>query len=127
MVPLFFFLHTSTFQLLDNPWSQVWSLLSPCSCCQYLSIKGFSNPTARRFLSIVLNHALALSASQFVHMKKSQRIYTSIHSAGLEPTQLTYARLEDNLIRYRGDWFIFPRNGIQHKHYLSVQMTRLLG
>ena len=52
---------------------------------------------------VLLTHALALSASQFVHKKKSQRIYTSMHSAGLELTKLTYTRLEDNLIRYRGD------------------------
>ena len=50
-----------------------------------------------------LTHALALSASQFVHKKKSQRIYTSMHSAGLELTKLTYTRLEDNQIRHRGD------------------------
>ena len=51
----------------------------------------------------LLTHALALSASQFGHKKKSQRIYTSMHSAGLELTKLTYTRLEDNLIRHRGD------------------------
>ena len=52
---------------------------------------------------MLLTHALALYASQFVHKKKSQRIYTSMHSAGLELTKLTYTRLEDNLIRHRGD------------------------
>ena len=52
---------------------------------------------------VLQTHALALSASQFVHKKKSQRIYTSMHSAGLELTKLTYTRLEDNLIRHRGD------------------------
>ena len=52
---------------------------------------------------MLLTHALALSASQLVHKKKSQRIYTSMHSAGLELTKLTYTRLEDNLIRHRGD------------------------
>ena len=47
---LFFFLfHTSTFQLLDRPWSQVSSLLAPGSCLQFLPRIGFSNPTARRF------------------------------------------------------------------------------
>ena len=51
----------------------------------------------------LLTHALALSASHFVHKKKSQRIYTSMRSAGLELTKLTYTRLEDNLIRHRGD------------------------
>ena len=48
-------------------------------------------------------HALALSASQFVHKKKSQRFYTSMQSAELELTKLTYTRLEDNLIRHGGD------------------------
>ena len=55
------------------------------------------------FHRVLLTHALALSASQFVHKKKSQRSYTSMHSAGLELTKLTYTRLEDNLIRHRGD------------------------
>ena len=52
---------------------------------------------------VLLTHALALSASQFLYKKKFQRIYTSMHSAGLELTKLTYTRLEDNLIRHRGD------------------------
>ena len=52
---------------------------------------------------VLLTHALALSASQFVHMENSQRIYTSMHSAGLELAKLTYTRLEVNLIRHRGD------------------------
>ena len=55
------------------------------------------------FHRVLRTHALALSASQFVHKKKSQRFYTSMHSAGLELTKLTYTRLEDNLIRHRGD------------------------
>ena len=69
------------------------------------------------FHRVLLTHALVLSASQsVVHKKKSQRMYTSMHSAGLEPTKkLTYARLEDNLIRHRGDrcyctlpWMLLP-------------------
>ena len=55
------------------------------------------------FHRVLLTHALALSASQFVHKKKAPRIYTSMHSGGFELTQLTYTRLEDNLIRHRGD------------------------
>ena len=56
------------------------------------------------FHRVMLTLALARSANQFVHnKKKSQRIYTSMHSAGLELTKLTYSRLEDNLIRHRGD------------------------
>ena len=39
---LFFFLTlTSTFQLLDKPWSQVSSLLPPGSCLQFSSRIGF--------------------------------------------------------------------------------------
>ena len=52
---------------------------------------------------VLLTHALAFSASQFVHKKKSPRIYTSMHSGGFELTKLTYTRLEDNLIRHRDD------------------------
>ena len=57
---------------------------------------------------VLLTHALALSACQFVHNKKSQRFFTSMHSAGLELTKLTYTRLEDNLIRHRGDRLLYP-------------------
>ena len=63
------------------------------------------------FHRVLLTHALALSASQFVHKKKSQGIYTSMHSAGLELTKLTYTRLEDNLIRHRGDRLYIPNIG----------------
>ena len=52
---------------------------------------------------LLLTHALALSASQFVLKKKSQRNYTSMHSTALELTKLTYTKLEDNLIRHRGN------------------------
>ena len=66
------------------------------------------------FHRVLLTHALALSASQFVHKKKSQRIYTSMHSAGLGLTKLTYTRLEDNLIRHRGDRWL-EDNLIRHR------------
>ena len=55
------------------------------------------------FHRVWLTHALALSASQCVHKKKPSRIYTSVYSGGFEVTKLTYTRLEDNLIRHRGD------------------------
>ena len=55
------------------------------------------------FHRVLLTHALALSASQFMHKKKSPRIYTSMHSGGFELTKLIYSRLENNLIRHRGD------------------------
>ena len=52
---------------------------------------------------MLLTHAFALSASQFVHKKKSLRIYTSMLSGGLELTKLTCNRHEDNLLRHRRD------------------------
>ena len=55
------------------------------------------------FRQVLLTHAFALSASQFVRKKKSPRIYTRMHSGEFELTKLTYIRLEDNLIRHRGD------------------------
>ena len=57
------------------------------------------------FHGVLLTHALELSASQFVHKKKSSRIYTSMHSGGFELTKLTDTRLEDNLICHRGNRF----------------------
>ena len=102
-----YILHTFTFQLLDKPWSQVSSLLLPGSCLQFFIAHRVQQSHCSSIVHrVLLTHALALSASQFVHKKKSQRIYTSKHSAGLELTKLTYTRLEDNLIRHRGDRYI---------------------
>ena len=47
---------------------------------------------------MLLTHAL-------LHKKKSPRTYTSMHTAGLELTKLTYTRLEDNPIHHRGDQY----------------------
>ena len=55
------------------------------------------------FHRVSLTHALAFSASQFVRKKKSPRLYTRMHSGGFELTKPTYTRLEDKLIRHRGD------------------------
>ena len=56
------------------------------------------------FHRVLLTHALAFSGSQFVHKKKSPRIYINMHTGGgFELMKLTYTRLEDNLIRHRGD------------------------
>ena len=74
------------------------------------------------FHRVLLTHALALSASQFVLKKKSPRIYTSMHSGGFEPTKLTYTRLEDNLICYRGDrphWYRYPQAKILREEALD--------
>ena len=64
------------------------------------------------FHRVLLTRALALSASQIVHKKKSPRIYTSMHSEGFELTKLTYTRLEDNLIRHWGDRTLYQVPGI---------------
>ena len=70
----------------------------------FLSRIGFSNPTARRFLVECCYLMLSrFPTSQFVHKKKSPRIYTSMHSGGFELTKLTYTRPKDNLTRNRGD------------------------
>ena len=93
---------------MDKLWSQVSSLLPPGSCLQFFiahRVQQFHYSSI--FHQVLLTHALALSASQFVLKKKSPRIHTSMHSGGLELTKLTYTRLEDILIRHRGD-YIWP-------------------
>ena len=59
------------------------------------------------FHRVLLTHALEPFASQFMHKKKSPRIYTSMHSGGFELTKLTYSRLEDSLVHHRGDRYLF--------------------
>ena len=77
----------------------------PGSCLQFFIAHRVQQSHCSSIFCRVLfaTHALALSASQFVTRKKSPRIHTSMHSAGLELTKLPYSRLEDNLIRHRGD------------------------
>ena len=97
----------------------------PGPCLQLLSRIGFSTPTARRFfIECLLTHALALSASQFVHKKKSLRVYTSMHSAGFELTKLTYTRLEDNLIRHVGCNNSSMRSAPGKKNGVSLHLYR---
>ena len=79
------------------------------------------------FHLVLLTHALALSARQFVHKKKSQRIYTSMHSAGLELTELTYTRLEDNLIRHGGDRLVLPRAVLYCCKTRTAQRVQITG
>ena len=63
------------------------------------------------FDRVLLTHALALSASQFVHETKSRQMYTSMRSGGLELAKLIYTRLEDNLIRHRGHRYLHVYRG----------------
>ena len=64
--------------------------------------QSYCSSVIYRVFLVATHHALALSASQFVHKKKSLRIYTSMHSGGLKLTKPTYTKLEDNVIRHRG-------------------------
>ena len=108
----FYFFHSSHFHFPASGQAVVTGVVpsSPAALAFnfFLSRIGFINPIARRFFHRVLpTHALALSAGQSAHKKKSPRNYTSrMHSGGFELTKLTYTRLEDNLIRNRGDHYI---------------------
>ena len=87
------------FQLLNMPWwSQVSSLLPPRFVPSiFIAHRAQRSHSSSAFHRVLLTHAPALCARQLVHKKKSLRIYTSMHSGGLELTKLT------NLIRHRGD------------------------
>ena len=104
VVHFFFYPRTSTFQLLDKPWSQVSSLLPPGSCLQYLSR---IDRVRQSHCSSIFRRVLQLALSRFpqvnLRTRKGPRIYTSMHSRGFELTKLTYTRLENNLIRHRRD------------------------
>ena len=107
--PTIVFAHTCTFQLLGKPWSQVSSLL-PLRFLPSIFIvhRVQQSHCSSIFHRVLLTHALALSASQYVHKKKSIRIYASMRSGELEVTKLTSTWLEDNLMRHRGDRCTIP-------------------
>ena len=97
----FFFLLAFTFQLLlDKPWSQVSSLLPPGSCLQFLPRIGFSNPAARRFF---IECCCAFRKSICAQEKLPTNVYEyALGGARTHETDI-YTRLENNLIRHRGD------------------------
>ena len=99
---MFCFLHTSTFQLLHRPWSQVSSVLPPGSGLPILWRTRFSNPTARRFSTECYITLSRVPQVNLCTSKKCPPIFTSMHSGGLDITKLTYTRLKDSLIRHRG-------------------------
>ena len=68
------------------------------------------------FHRVSLTHALALSASQSscAQEKVPTNLYEYMHSTGLELTKLTYARLEDNLIRHRGNRLYIIHVRVRH-------------
>ena len=106
----FFFFLLSLTLLLSSFWTSRGHRCRPFSppvlALNFIAHRVQQSHCSSIFHRVLLAHALALSASQVVHKKKSQRIYTRMHSAGLELTKLTYTRLEDNLIRHRGDRLI---------------------
>ena len=168
-------MHTSTFQLLDKPWSQVSVKIRPREACNYPNLRSFGWVSYESYVSTKANKVSTLRGpaqlpdlqgalcvptykltcppflfpprflpSTFIahigfstplllvdfsssvvadsrsrafrksicaHKKKSPRIYTSMHSGRLELTKLAYTRLEDNLIRHRGDRLIHTPGG----------------
>ena len=119
---LFFFFFFSFFfrtLLLSSFWTsrghKCRPFSSPVLAFNFIAHRVRQSHCSSIFHRVLLTHALALSASQFVRKKKSPRIYTSMHSAGFELTKLTYTRLEDNLIRHPGDQLILadPRNWLK--------------
>ena len=91
-----FRLHTCTFQLLDKPWSQVSSLLP----------FGSAIPLLVDFSLSVANTRSRAFRESFCALEKvptNLYEYACMHSGGLELMKLTYTRVEDNLIRHRGD------------------------
>ena len=116
MISILFFIlfyhrqHTSTFQLLDKPWSQVCRPFPPPPGSLppiFIAHRVQQSHSSSIFHRVLPTHALALPASKsMVHKTKPPQTYTSIctRSGGVELTKLTYyVRLEDNLIRHRGD------------------------
>ena len=100
----FLFFHSYTYQLLlGRPWSQVSSLLPRFLPSIFFAHRVQQSHCSSTFDRVLLTYALALSAGQLVHKQRSPRIYTSMHPRGFELTKLTYTKLEDNLIRHRGD------------------------
>ena len=96
--------HTFAFQLLNKPLSQVSSLLPPRFLPSiFIAHRVQKSDCSSIFHRVLLTHALALSASRFMHKKSSLQFYTSMHSGGHELTKPTYTSLEYNLIRHRGD------------------------
>ena len=104
IIPLFFcfFPHTSTFQLLDKPCChRCRPFSSPGSCLQFCIAHRI--PLLVDFSSSVANSRSRALRKSICAQQKSPRIYTSRQSGGFELTKLTCTRLDDNLIRLRGD------------------------
>ena len=71
--------------------------------CNFYRAWGSAIPLPDHFSSIVTDSRSRASCKSILHKKMSLRMYASVHSGELVLTKLTYTRLEDNLIRHRGD------------------------
>ena len=90
---------------------------TPVLAFNFYRVQGSATPLLDDFSSmesVAKNSSRSLAFRMlFCAQEKSQRIYTRMHSMGLELTKLTSTRLEGNLIRDRGDRYIvvWPRIG----------------
>ena len=73
---------------------------------------GSAIPLLVDFSSSVANTRSRAFCKSIYAQEKSQQVFTSMHSTGLELTKLTYTRLEDNLIRHQDDRFGL----LEHEH-----------
>ena len=69
----------------------------------FYSAEGSAIPLLVDFSSSVANSRCRVFRESICAQEKVPRNYTSMHSGGLEIRKLTCTRLEDNLIRHRGD------------------------
>ena len=83
-----FFFHTSTFQLLDKPWSQMSSFLPPGSCLQFFIAHRVDSaiPLLVHFSSSVANSRFRIFRESICAQEKP--LYTSMHSGGFELAKL---------------------------------------
>ena len=117
---LFYFIlsHTSTFQLLDKPWSPVSSLLPPRFLpSTFLARIGFSAiPLLVDFSKSVANSRSRAFRKPICAQEKSPGEFVRPYTRGdIGLTKLIHdTRLEDSLIRHRGDrhlYGMFARDG----------------
>ena len=91
----FFFAHSDFPASGQKPWSQVSSLPSPRFLPSiFIAHRVQHSHCSSIFYQVLLTHAIALSASQFVHKKKCRRRYTrnALGGARTHETNLYHAR-----------------------------------
>ena len=123
---IYFFWHTSTFQLLDKPWAQASSLLRPGSCLHFFyRVQGSAIPLLVEFSSSAANSRSRVFRKSICAQEKVPTNFTSMHSGGFELTKLIYTRLEDNLIRHRGDRVIICIPNVSSSYYTKIMYASL--